>query len=300
MIGLLYRNGYGVERNNGEANFWLKKAAYKKVKASEIEMSTDEPENPLRSKKMRSANASTINETSIKKVNHTISSIEPLQGTYIGTLATYDWSGQHVIKESPLEVTIEQEGNNITASWKEDTLSTVVARGILTDTALVFTEATYNKLDHYHQATPVNWDFKQATLTTVHYDKTITLAGNLQLYSPDTKEPGKPMYLSISSKVDKSNLYIATEPFSAALSSHPMVYPNPFVSQLNLSFSIDTEAACSVSISTINNTVVYQEPMGKLPAGNHRYQIQLDLTPGAYTVRLVYGNKVYTSVIIKK
>ncbi len=79
-----------------------------------------------------------------------------------------------------------------------------------------------------------------------------------------------------------------------------MVYPNPFVSQLNLSFYLDSEAACSVSISTMNGAKVYEEPMGKLASGKHRYQIQLNLTPGSYTVRLAYGNKAYTSLLIKK
>ncbi|MEI8087488.1 MAG: tetratricopeptide repeat protein, partial [Paludibacter sp.] len=183
MMGLCYRNGYGVERNSGEANYWLKKASDKKVNASVEELSTDTPENPLQATQLRSANAAGGQETKIKKVRHALSTTEQLQGIYTGTLATYDWSGQHVIKESPLEVTIEQNGNNITASWNEDTLSTVIAKGILTDTALVFTEATYSKCDHYHRITPANWDFMQATLTTVREGKTINLAGNLQLYS---------------------------------------------------------------------------------------------------------------------
>ena len=305
MMGLCYRNGYGVERNNGEANFWLKKASDKKVKASAEELSTDAPENPLQATQLRSANTTGGKEARIKKVHHAVSTTEQLQGVYSGTLATYDWSGQHVIKESPLEVTIEQHGNNITASWKEDTLSTVVAKGILTDSALVFTEATYSKRDHYHRTMPANWDFMQATLAMVRDGKTVNLAGNLQLYSPDTKEPGKPMYLSLRSKVEstKSSKVAAavapSEP-AAELITDPMVYPNPFVSQLNLSFNLDSEAACSVSIFTMNGAKVYEEPIGKLASGNHRYQVQLNLTPGSYTVRLVYGNKVYTSLLIKK
>ena len=304
MIGLCYRNGYGVERNNGEANFWLKKAADKKVRASAQELSTDTPENPLSTTMLRSASvdgsAKSAASAKIKKVRHALSSAETLQGTYTGTLATYDWSGQHVIKESPLEVIIEQNGSNIIASWKEDTLSTVVARGILTDTALVFTEATYSKRDHYHRTMPANWDFVQATLATVRDGKTINLAGNLQLYSPDTKEPGNPMYLILSSKGNKTKLNIDSETLSATLNTDPMVYPNPFVSQLNLSFFLDREVACSVSICTMNGTKVYEEPMGKLGAGNHRFQIELHLQPASYIVQLVYGNKTHKSIIIKK
>jgi len=148
----------------------------------------------------------------------------------------------------------------------------------------------------------------QAALATVREGKTINLAGNLQLYSPDTKEPGKPMYLSIYTAVDTTKpskvgdaapAEAVSQP-AAELIATPMVYPNPFVSQLNLSFILDAESACSVSICSVNGTKVYEEPMGKLPSGNHRYQIQLNLTPGSYTVRLVYGEKVYTSLIIKK
>ena len=134
--------------------------------------------------------------------------------------------------------------------------------------------------------------------------KTVKLTANLQLHSPDTKEPGKPMYLSLRSKVETTKpskvAAIAPSEPTTELISDAMVYPNPFVSQLNLSFNLDSEAACSVSICTMTGIKVYEEPMGKLATGNHRYQIQLNLTQGSYTVRLVCGNKVYTSLLIKK
>lgn len=304
MIGLLYRNGYGVKRDKGEANFWFRRAASKKVYASDIEMNTDEPENPIQPIKMRSVGNNGENTNAqtaqFRKIRHQISSTQQLQGKYSGTLCTYDWSGQHVIKESKLEVTIEQIGNQITASWKEDTLSTVELKGVITDTALVFSQATYSKLDRYHKTTPAVWEFLQASLQMATDNNTITLAGSLQQYSPDTKEPGKPMYLSLTSKASNTNISIASESYSAALSTQPMVYPNPFVSQLNLSFMLDSEAACSISISSLNGTKVYEEPIGKLAAGKHHYQIDLNILPGTYTVKLRYGNKVYTSLIIKK
>jgi len=113
------------------------------------------------------------------------------------------------------------------------------------------------------------------------------------------------MYLSIRSKVESGKpskvaaAVAPTEP-AAELITDPMVYPNPFVSQLNLSFNLDSDAACSVSICTITGVKVYEEPIGKLASGNHRYQVQLNLAQGCYTVRLAYGNKVYTSLLIKK
>lgn len=145
----------------------------------------------------------------------------------------------------------------------------------------------------------------QATLATVHEGKTITIACNLQLYSPDTKEPDKPMYLSLRSKVEStkpSKIAAAVAPSEpiTELITDPMVYPNPFSNLLNISFYMADKATCSVSIYTMSGSKVYEEPIGKLPTGNHRYQMQLNLTPGSYTVRLAYGNKVYTSLLIKK
>ena len=295
MLGLCYRNGYGIGRDNAEANYWLKKASDKGIKYATEELSLDSPENVTQPTKIRGAS---IKQTdlpgSFRAVKHHVSALQPVQGDYTGSLVTYDWSGQHVIKEAPLQVTIEQNGNQIIARWKEDTLSIVEARGILTDTALVFTEATYSKLDHYHHAVPQTLNFVKAYLKTVQKSDTIILAGNLQFYSLDSKEPEKPMYMSLQTKQKAAAMFVADS------KKEPMAYPNPFSGQLIVSFYLENEASCSISLSTMNGITVYQEPFGKLPAGAKRYQLQLDLPPANYLVKLVYGNKVYNTVVIKE
>lgn len=310
MIGLCFRNGYGVERDKGEANFWLKKASDRNIKTSDMELSIDSPENPIQPIKMSSAvskvETAYAQTVRFRKIRHQISSSRQLKGNYSGSLSTFDWSGQYVIKESPLEIYIEQNGNQIIARWKEDTLATVVAKGVLTDTALVFTEATYSKRDHYNGSKPAVWDFLLATLQLVTDSNSVTLAGSLQLYSPDTKEPEKPMYLSIRSKpvsTKRSKVAAAevspSEP-TAELITDPMVYPNPFSNLLNISFYLEEKATCSVSIFSMSGSKVYEESLGKLNNGIQHFQLNLNLISGNYSVKLSYGDKVFRSVIIKK
>jgi hypothetical protein len=301
MIGLCYRNGYGVERDNGEAMFWLKRAADNNVKASTDELSTDAPENPIRSTRIRSAggnSAQGVINPRFKAIRHEMSSAQFLQGSYKGSISTYDWSGQHVIKESLLEVSIELNGNEFIARWKEDTLSTVVAKGILTDTALVFTHATYSKLDHFNPTKPVIWNFTKASLHTVLDSNSVNLAGTLQLYSPETKEPGRPMYLNLRTK-EKSSVSINLLTNSNELNTDPLVYPNPFTNLLNLSFYLTTKARCLVEIYSMNGNKVYEEPLGELNMGSHHYQLKLNLSSGNYNVKLKYGDKVFSAVVMK-
>lgn len=305
MLGLCYRNGYGVERDGGEANFWLQKAAEKKITASARELEADTPENPLRPVKIRSVgmcNDSQEENKRFRRIKHTIKDDDSIAGIYTGTLVTYDWSGEYVIRESPLEVCIVQTGSDITASWREDTLSTVQIKGYLTDTTMVFTHATYSKHDRY-LADPLTFDFMNANLTRVVVEDLVFLTGNLQLYSPDNKEPGRPMYLSLQSaaKADKKRVEAATSAESVLLHNNtPRVYPNPFARQLNLSFYLEEEMVCRVEIHSMDGAKIYEESIGRLPSGTHHYQLELDLIAGTYMVRFLYGDKTFTSIIIKK
>lgn len=301
MLGLCYRNGYGVSRDMKEAYYWLKQAADKNIKASSDELALEASENPLSTVMMKvssSSNSSTVsNKQSViyNKVKHTLRTNEDLHGVYSGTLITYDWSGKYAVKESPLFVTISQSGDQVIATWKEDTLTTVEVRGQLTDSALVFSNATYSKNDHYTLGKPTKWNFLKANLKSLVVDGKNYLAGELQLYSPDTNEPGKPMYLSLEQKTKSVTTNTLVDNFS-----QPRIYPNPFVSNLTFSFWLNVDAECSISVFTLGGIKLYEQELGKVGAGMHRYQLDVNLLAGNYTVKLNYGDKVYNTVVIKK
>ena len=295
MLGLMYRNNYGVDRDPEIAKYWFAKAADFNVKSALEEMSLSEAENPIRPTRLKVAshNNSVIENVPLARVKHSISSSSSILGKYSGTLVTYDYSGQYVIRECPLEVTIEQSDDGMIAHWKEDTLTNVTALCHLTDSALVFSQATYSKSDRYHPTKPVEWNFVKATLSTKSDSSGTTLTGNLQLYSPGTGEPEKPMYLTLHSATNNTLL-------SYKEVNGVRIYPNPVISQLYISFEMPNPGRCSVEIYTLYGQKVYENNLGKIDKGSFHYQIPLELSPGAYTVKLNYGDKRFTAVIIKK
>lgn len=161
MLGMCYRNGYGVDRDLSKAEFWLKKAAEKNVLPSQEELQADEPENPIQPLYLKPLHVkgNGVNTITYHSVKHDVSSLKNIHGTYSGMLISYDWSGQHVVKESKLDVIIQQYGNEIRALWKEEGAAEVDVQGLLTDTALVFKNATYYKPSHPNRNNAIAWNF---------------------------------------------------------------------------------------------------------------------------------------------
>ncbi len=148
MLGLCYRNGYGVDANQPQAMYWLQKAAKKNIKPSHMELESDSPERPLQPKMLKIFSVKE-DEAAVPakftQIKHEAAKWDNLNGVYTGVLVTYDWSGQYILEENPLKLIIEQQGDEIIADWQQEGATPMEAYGMLTDSALVFTKDNSNK-----------------------------------------------------------------------------------------------------------------------------------------------------------
>lgn len=293
MLGICYKNGYGVTRNTGEAAFWLEKAARKRSGSAKNELNVEEPENPI-IPVMLPRLASHAENNDIKQFRSVKHRKETdLSGEYNGMLITYDWSGKHVIKENNITLNIEQSGDNLSIRWEEEGADTLQIEALQTDTALVFSEAVYKKANREIQGNKTLMKFSQATVSSLQNGEELQLYGNLRFFLPELREPGQPMYITVSRKQETS------ESEKNAIDTWA-VYPTPFTDRCNISFTLTRESECRIAIYDRQGKEIYAENLGTVPAGHHNYALDTDLVSGIYILKFFSEERIYTQQIIRK
>lgn len=292
MLGLGYRNGYGVPVDRDMARTWLMRAAEKGVRAAceELETALGETEgNAVATRTLSRGNA--IAET-YQQVEHRMTA--DMSGCYLGTLFMYDYSGKRLVNQKPLSMEITVTGDEAHIRWMEGTEEVVTLDGISNDSLLLFNRAIYHKSDHYSRSTPISWEFVSSALNTKNENGKIILCGNLQQYSPETKEREKPIYF-IAEKTSSNSLYKeANDVLSFS------VTPNPFRDVMHVSFVLPQSEECYLRLYSVNGTLVMDKALGTLGAGSHNIEIAPKLAPGAYVLRLSCRNALCVITLFKE
>ena len=109
VLGLGYRNGYGLTVDINKARDLLSKAADKGVQAAIQELQSPVGENQL--VKRNSGDTSDILPNTYKTVLNRLTN--EIIGTYSGKLITYDWSGKHIIESNDLLMNIYIADNKV-------------------------------------------------------------------------------------------------------------------------------------------------------------------------------------------
>jgi hypothetical protein len=307
FYGLSWRNGYGTDLNKDSAVFWLTKASELGYSLADVELKAPEPENSDIAtdllERIKAANAVMDKHTNrvvnqYAKVENNVPA-DQITGAYGGYLIQYDWSGKHVVKASKLGITLIYDGKFLKGQWIEDDTLIMPIHASLTPKSLVFGNMQYNRKDHYSLAKPDIMTFRDATLQLSHSGDTVYLSGNLQMFSANRQEPGKPMCVAL----------IRTSLISSDSSKHIEIlgddvsvraYPNPFANNLTLDFQLQTGNKVVTQILTLDGKIVYNKPSVWLDAGHYTMPIQAGyLAPGTYFLRLQYGSQVKTTKLIK-
>jgi len=103
MLGLCFRNGYGVAVNIDSARYWLSKAAARNDKRAINELADTSPENadmqsvPNLQPAATTPLAQPVNlKAGFKKITHRLNNNNTdLAGIYHGFVINFDWSGTH-------------------------------------------------------------------------------------------------------------------------------------------------------------------------------------------------------------
>ena len=292
FLGLSYRNGYGVERKEGEAQYYLQKAARMGHSYSKQELAEETAETQVPAVRLlrRSLNENDDQKTfrRIKRQNLKGN----FSGEYEGSLVTYDYSGKQIVRDVALKLTVSAPDfqGKVFGEWIESDSIKATFEAFVTDSTLRFENTSYARTDYYNRRQAVKWDFTRAILEKTETADEIFLAGNIQMFSPRTKEPEKPMYISLRQK--KENRETDESKFTA--------YFMPFGNDVRISFTNDKAQDTLLKLYSINGQFLYEEDLGNLPAASHSYIVNLPLASGQYIMYLQQGSTTQTSLLIKK
>lgn len=291
FLGLCYRNGFGVARNEGEAQYYLQKANEMGHYYSSQELNEEVPETEIFHKRLNSRRMTTDSTSSVKNKPYKFrpNFSKDIFGEFEGTLTTYDYSGKYRVSEVPLVVRINNSNhsNIITGDWIES--DTVIAKfeASLTDSTLRFLNTSYSRTDYYNKKQAVKWNFTKANLEKVIIDNSMSLTGNIQMFSPQTKEPQKPMYISLKQATKH------TEDVNLK------VIPTLGNNDICISFELGKKTSGDIEVYTLNGCMITSEHLGLLEAGSHKYVLALSIPRGIYLVRLNTETSQTTKVITK-
>ena len=313
LLGLCYRNGYGIEVNIDSARFWLQKASLAGYHFATDELYAPAPEYANVENKSAANSvqqpANSKQPEKFERVKHFLPAAN-IAGTYNGYLIRYDWSGQHIISKSKLTLTLSKNNDILNGLWIEDDSLRVNIRAGIKDSAVVFSDTKIEKKDHYHTVEPKVFEFRDARLQLVKQGDTVFLAGDVQLYSLEDKEPGRPTYISLVRNIANHSA-ITTRPSSEQEMQDKglkditpslaefKAYPNPFNKSLKVSFLLAEPAEVKITLTDMNGKTVYSSQPVHFKQGMHEQSIEIPFTAGAYLLRLGYGKEVKTTVVIK-
>jgi TPR repeat protein len=308
LLGICYRNGYGVAKNIDSANLWLRRTAnYGDGRAIE-ELASVLSENA----------EGGINNQSVKKANNTIEvggksghfketikiNKSNLAGTYAGQSLRFDWSGQHVISNTKLTLILKEKNNELQGDWLEENQIPLSFTGAENDTSIVFNDLPMlQKSDHYYPKKQLSVEFKHSILRLTKANDTTYLTGKVVLYSPQSKEPEKSMYVLLykSDSQDQATGHLWVNSLSAIDSLNFRPFPNPFVDRISLHYTLSNSCYVSILVSDITSgKTIYRSASLFEEKGDYTKPLDIVAPSGTYVITLRYGKQLKSAIILKK
>ena len=226
------------------------------------------------------------------KIENHLPAAEIIAGNYKGYIIQYDWSGKNAVSSKKLSLNLSGSRNNLEGWWTEEGIDSFKLKATLKTALLAFNKTTYKRTDHYSPDTAVKYNFENAKLNLVQKGDTVFLAGNVEMFSPDRKEPSKPLFVALV-RIDKS---IEDKKAVTGL----RVTPNPFAATINVEFTLPEAAQVEVELVTVNGTVVYKNNAGILEAGHYLLPLHPgSIAAGTYMVKVMNGNRASVVKVLK-
>jgi|GEM_PF-6229437 len=298
FLGLAYRNGFGVSRNAGEAQFFLRRAAQMGHHFSKEELSRETAETEVPALRLAANTMPNINQVRTFRQINRQRLTSCISGEYEGNLITYDFSGQQIVRNVSLRLTISTPDvqGRVTGEWIEADSIRANFEAFVTDSTLRFENTTYARTDFYNQRQAVVWNFTDAVLEKTETRNGTLLAGNIRMFSPRTRQPERPMYISLRRTRGSSE----NAEFSRNSENRHAAHFMPGSNDLRISFTSDTPQPTAIRLYTILGQLVYSENLGYLPAARHDYVVNLPVPAGQYILLLQQGTESRATKIIKQ
>jgi TPR repeat protein len=311
FLGLCFRNGYGLDANADSAQYWLQLAARRMNRQAIMELESEEPEN---GNAQARGMARQVLDASAKSLYPQLNKYQKIEtsipegvitGKYNGHLIKYDWSGQNIIGVSSLTLELYSLKGTVYGTWIENDNLKVQLTAKINSSNIEFLNTSYSRTDHYSPDKAIKYNFEEASLQWVQKGDTVSLAGNIQLFSPVRNEPHKPLsivLIKIGKEVSRELISFSNISEGLDKPDKLMIYPNPFKNVFTVEFALEEKYEVSTELMTIDGKVIYSNKAGKLDAGFYTLSLSPanQLLPGIYLVVLRYGSKTKTAKVIKE
>jgi len=229
-----------------------------------------------------------------------------LQGTWIGKLVQYDWSGKEILHIHPIEVGIDSK----------DGLLKITT---LFDKQQQETQALWQNGQLYLEKLPIvlpilypnhprfsitNYSLLSMGLKAKTINGTLYLTGAVDGYIDNWTEYSSPMGIVLKAKnrtATENKEEELLEALAAQAAHFVKLYPIPFKQDLAIQYHLETAGQVKVAITNYQSTVhVVVEPGKWQEAGEHLYHIDSALPEGIYIVQVTVGNKMHTRMVVKE
>ena len=213
-------------------------------------------------------------------------------GCYKGYIIQYDWSGKNAVSSTKLTLNLSGQSKSLEGYWSEEGIDSFKLNASLRLDSLVFNNTKYARKDHYSPDSAVKYSFQNAKLNLVQKGDSIFLAGNIEMFSPDRKEPSKPLFVALV-RIDNKDI-------EKNRVSNLRVSPNPFTGTLNVEFDLPESGPVEVQLLTIDGSVVYRNPASTLETGHYILPLQPGkIAAGTYLVKVLNGNHTSSVKVVK-
>jgi len=294
FLGICYRNGYGVAPDAGLAKQWLMKAADKKYGQAIHELTAEPlPEN---ASVFTPALQEKVQELQNYHEQFTTAGSSDVSGTYQGYAVYYDFSRQFVHEIVPLNLQINKNANGYEGVWTESDTLTARVQASFTNNALQFDSSSkYTRRNYYSYRDAEPYRFNSAALSIKYFHDSIYLSGDVQFYSILRKEPGQPVFISLSRAMSKTGAGM-----TSAADLKLVLSPNPTQSTVRAGFTLPESGKVQLLIADINGKILQQTVPETLPSGSFQYSMNVEgLAAGTYVLTLRAGNSLQTKTFIK-
>ena len=295
MLGLCFRNGYGVERDEALADSLLQRSAVLDYKPALEELLRPEPENCLG----EDFSAENSLPRQMPEVNATVNEVSMFSGQYSGFIVMYDWSGQHVLGEKPVTMSVEDiQGDSLTGKliFANDTVP--FRAGITSEGRLSFTAGKVSLDERYTVGKKVSYTLNEAMLD-IWKDN---IKGRLSLYSLKEKEPERPMYMELQKRPSPALPVREGDDADEDADRYTRIVaaPNPFSTDFSATFELAEACEAQVRIFNQFGVLVYGRALGMLEAGTHTETFSPNILDGTYVLNIKAGQQVLRTIIVKK
>jgi hypothetical protein len=301
-LGVCYLKGYGVTRDIAKANDLLKTNFEEQITTQRVNSEVETNiENAV----------SQIETTEDTSDSNDITEVK-LYGKWHGKLLQLDWSGKNIEESIPLELEFKYDtiADNIQYKLKLNSQEKI-GNTLQIDDAIYF-ENLRITLPHtsYHKEgkKSLEHEFLSSELTSKNIAGSTYLTGVLESYIPKWNEPSAPMrfVLAKESVTTENNVEISEEILEALAiqeNSFIKLYPNPFVSDLIVAYTLQEPSRIQIAIMSIldNNQSNTIEKGQQQQAGEYRYHYDVsNLKKGLYAVHIFVNGVKKTKLIVKK